>query len=174
MESLYILLAALFVQGAHTYLLVTQRNNRKWSISQHAADTSTTKTVYRVGHFAGGMFWLLAMNFLFAQEDLRFIFYISVFSVVLEWLQAIFLENSHKLISVHAAFAYSMWVGSILSLILAVIFLPVPQIQQVIAGVLVSGVVVTYLYMHLQKTALYKLQYWSIYGLFGAIFILSL
>lgn len=173
MDSLYILLAALFVQGAHTYLLVTQRNNPKWSISQHAADSSTTKTIYRVGHFVGGAFWLVAMNLLFAQPELRFMFYIAVVSVLLEWLQALFLKDTHKLISVHAAFAYCMWVGNILTSILAAIYLSVTLPQQLIAAGLLLAVVLTYLYMHLQRTALYKLQYWSIYGLLFAMFILS-
>lgn len=174
MASTYILLAVLFVQGAHSHLLYSQRNDRKWSLSRHATDSEQSRTIYRFGHLFGGASWLVAASLLFDQPSTRFIFYIAIVTVAFEWLQAIVLINSQRIVSLHATLAYIVWISSILTTLLGIIYLPAAAWQRGIASIIAFAAISTVIYMYFRRDKLWRLQYISIYGFFAAFFVLSL
>jgi hypothetical protein len=174
MDTLYILTAAVFAQGAHTYLLYSQRHERKWSLSRHAIVTPKSRLVYRIGSFLSGAAMLAATNLMFDQPSTRFIFHIAIVTVILQWLQAIVLKDAEKIMSIHAFFAYFMWVEYILITGLSVFYLPTTSLQQWTAGLLALATTIVFLYMSLHRHGIWWLQYLSVYGFNIALLVLSL
>lgn len=169
----YIALACLFVQGAHSYLLFSQKYDRKWSISDHAALSDRTHLFYFAGHFLGGLSWLAASYLVFYPSHLA-IFWISAITVLLEWLQAALPSKRGRIRSWHSIFAYAMWIGCMITLLLGSLTLALPTWQKVLALLCFVPILGMFVYMHLRREEIWHMQYATIYFFFLGMLVLSL
>lgn len=170
---LLLVIAAVAVQGAHSYLLFSQRANRHWSISDHAVKNRQTHLIYFLGHFVGGGAWLLATHRIFAEPRLHFIFWVSFATVMLEWLQAAVPSKVGHKFSWHAVFAYAMWLGCMTSIILGTILLQLATWQRLLAGLCCAAVFAMYIWKHFPRAKVYRLQYATIWCFFLGMLVLS-
>jgi hypothetical protein len=75
--------------GTYFYLLVSQKNIRKKSISHHVAERKRTHALFVIGHFVGGLTYLIfAYKFFFIDNDNLILFIFSLLGVIFEQLQA--------------------------------------------------------------------------------------
>ena len=178
---MYIVLACLFVQGGHSYLLFSQKHDRKWSISDHASVSARTHLLYFAGHFLGGLSWLIASYLVFYPSHLT-IFWISTITVLLEWLQAALPSKKGRIRSWHSIFAYVMWIGCMVTLLLGSFALALPTWQRLLALLCFVPIFGMFIYMHLRRERIYHLrreriyhlQYTTIYFFFLGMVALSL
>jgi hypothetical protein len=112
MKSFYLAVASgLIVNGVHGYLLWSQRDERKWSISVHAARDRRTYTIYLIGHLLAGLFFaLFAYEFFVTIHDLQWLFWLSILGLMFEYIQAI-LPAKGKTNTTHAVTAYAMFIS---------------------------------------------------------------
>lgn len=170
---MYIVLAGLFVQGGHSYLLFSQKHDRKWSISDHAVQTPQTRWLYFACHFLGGLSWLVASYFIFYPAHTA-IFVASTATVAFEWLQAAVPSKKGRVRSLHSIFAYIMWVGCMTTLLLGTLYLTLPVWQQILAALCFVPIFAMFVYMHINRKQIYHLQYATIYFFFLGMLFLSL
>lgn len=169
---MYFILAGLFVQGGHSYLLFSQKHDRKWSISDHAAVSSRTHAIYFICHFIGAVGWFIGSYLVFYHTDFWYIFYISAAAAVFEVLQAAFPSKQGRIRSLHSVFAYLMWVSCMATILLGTVALPLATWQKVVASICLVPIVTMFIYMHLRRTQIYHLQYATIYFFFLGILAL--
>lgn len=169
---MYIVLACLFVQGGHSYLLFSQKHDRKWSISDHAAVSGRTHLVYFICHFIGAIGWFMGSYLLFYHSGFRYIFYISAAAAVFEVLQAAFPSKQGRIRSLHSIFAYLMWVSCMVTILLSTITLPLANWQRVVSVVCLVPITAMFVYMHINRQQIYHLQYATIYFFFVGMFAL--
>ncbi len=95
----------------HGYLLWSQRDERKWSISVHAARDRQTYTVYLIGHLLAGLFFaIFAYKFFVINNDLKWLFWLSVVGLSFEYIQA-FLPAKGRINTIHAVTVYAMFIS---------------------------------------------------------------
>lgn len=103
--------SGLIVNGTHGYLLWSQRNERKWSISVHAARDKRTYGIYLIGHLSAGVFFaVFAYKFFVKIHDLEWLYWLSIFGLSFEYIQAL-LPARGRTNSVHAVTAYAMFIS---------------------------------------------------------------
>jgi len=161
------------VQGGHSYLLFSQKHDRKWSISDHAAVSARTHAVYFVCHLLGGIGWFVGSYLVFDHTDFRYIFYISAAAAVFEVLQATFRSKQGRIWSLHSLFAYLMWVGCMVTILLGTIELHLASWQKIIASICLVPIIAMFIYMHINRKQIYRLQYATIYFFFIGMITLS-
>lgn len=171
--SMYIVLACLFVQGGHSYLLFSQKHDRKWSISDHAALSGRTHLIYFICHFLGGLAWLVASRLVFYPGH-PVVFWISAATVVFEWLQAAMPSKTGRVRSLHSLFAYIMWIGCMVTLLLGSLSLALPNWQKALALLCFVPIFGMFIYMHLHRQRIWHMQYATIYFFFLGMLILCL
>lgn len=163
---LWFAVAGLFVQGGHSYLLFSQKHDRKWSISDHAAVSARTHLLYFICHFLGAIGWFVGSYIIFYHTDTRYIFYISAGSAVFEVLQAAFRSKQGRIRSLHTIFAYLMWVSCMVTILLGIIALPLATWQRIVTGICLVPIIGMFVYMHINRKQIYHLQYATIYFFF--------
>jgi len=127
------LISALIVNGMHGYLLWSQRDERKWSISVHASKDRRTYTIYLIGHFLAGLFFaIFAYRFFVTTHDVKWLFWLSLFGLVFEYVQAL-LPARGKTNNAHAVTAYAMFVSYAVVALIAMITLDLSIFVRLVA-----------------------------------------
>lgn len=170
---MYFAVAGLFVQGGHSYLLFSQKHDRKWSISDHAAVSTRTHLLYFICHFLGAVGWFIGSYLLFYNSGFRYIFYISAAAALFEVLQATFPSKIGRIRSLHSIFAYLMWVSCMVTILLGIIALPLNNWQRVAAAMCLVPITAMFIYMHLRRERIYHLQYATIYFFFLGMLVFN-
>ncbi len=171
---IYIVLAGISVQGGHSYLLLSQKHERKWSISDHAAVSARTHLLYFICHFAGAMGWFIGSYLVFYHTDFRYIFYLSTAAAVFEVLQSAFRSKLGRVFSLHSVFAYLMWVCCMVTILLGAITLPLASWQRIIVSICLVPIIAMFVYMHINRKQIYRLQYATIYFFFLGMLVIAL
>ena len=169
---LYLLISIVCILGVHSYLLHSQRHERKWSISVHAAKHSKTLTIYLLGHIIGGGFFVLfAYSYFYALHDLKLLFLVACVAVFFEYLQAC-LPAKGKTNSPHELAAYIMWVLFIVVSLIAYFQLSLSAERRLLIAPLLIASIVMFIYVHYNHTRLYLYQMWMTALVFFALFVM--
>lgn len=154
----YLLLSIICVNGMHGYLLQSQKNERKWSISVHAVKDRQAFNVYILGHVLGGFFFLLFAHAFFVKiHGFYWLFAVSCAMVGFEYLQAL-LPAKGKTNLPHSLTAYAMWVLFITVGVSSALVLPLAMLKKVVALLLIVIVLAMFVYVHFNRTKLYYYQ----------------
>lgn len=138
---LSLLLSFVCANGMHLYLLHSQRNDRKMSISYHAVHSRKTYIVYILGHFFGGLFFLIfAYRLFYVEFGSETLWTISVLGVVSEWIQAITpAKNKYEIYHLVAAWSMALFM-SILLFVSPIVAKDMAALMVAIATFLTSAV----------------------------------
>ncbi len=168
----YFLLTFIFSQGVHIYLLVSQRQSRKWSISAHAANNTRTHTLYIIGHvLAGASFVLFSYEFFYQLHRLPVIFYAACAGVLFDYIQAL-LPARGKTNAIHTIAAYIMWLLYVGVGLLGYVMISLNLIQKILAGCLFVAMLSVLTYTHFNQNKLYRKQMLMIALYFLAMLVL--
>ncbi len=155
---IYMLLSALIVNGAHAYILWSQRKNRKSSLSANAAANNLTYIIYLVAHLVGGALFLAFTHQMFTQTyQSRVLFDLSFVGVIFEYVQALAPARG-KTDKFHSLTSYIMWFIYLVVGISAAVILPFsPNLKLITTPLLITPVVLG-LYAHYDRSKMYWLQ----------------
>ncbi len=154
----FLLLSFAIIQSLHVYLLITQRHNRQWSISVHAAKNRQTHLIYFVGHVLGEVCILIfAKLFYLDMNNLPFLFGFVGFVVTMDFIQAL-LPVKGKTDTAHSLAAYVMWVGFISTGVLGVLLIDAMVLQKVTAAAFLIATLAMFAYVHANHSKLYFYQ----------------
>jgi hypothetical protein len=168
---LYLLLAGLIINGLHVYLVWSQREDRKWSISVHAAKNNKTHLLYITGHIIGGFIFLVFAYSLFVEMyDVVWFFYWSCFTYIFEVLQAL-LPARGKTDKLHTITAYIMWLSFVSMGIVAIFYLPLTIVVRTISVGVLFIILAQLIYVHFNRNKLYIYQIYMVV-LFYSIMLL--
>ena len=133
MSAVYWVIASgVIINGVHGYLLWSQRDERKWSISMHAAKDRQTYIIYLIGHLLAGLFFaLFAYKFFVTIHDLEWLFWLSILGLKFEYIQAI-LPASGRTNSIHAVTAYAMFISYAFVAVISMFVLPLSTVVQLV------------------------------------------
>jgi hypothetical protein len=169
---LYLILAFVCINGLHGYLLVSQKSNRKWSISEHGAHSRQTLLLYIVGHLLGGAFFLLfAHNYFYGHHDNHWLFFTACIAVAFEYTQA-FLPAKGKTNLPHFTAAYIMWLLSMGLGTVCVFVLDVNHTRKLVAGAVAAINIGILVYSHIDRDKLYRYQMIMVTLLYISLFTL--
>lgn len=120
-----LLLSGIIVNGTHGYLLWSQRDERKWSLSVHAVKHKVSYVQYVLAHvIGGGIFLLFARELFMVRNDFDGLFYLAIFNYFFEVLQAVLPSKGRTEIP-HTVAALIMWFAFLTIAIVATIVLPI-------------------------------------------------
>lgn len=167
-----LLLSALFINGVHGWLLYSHRNNRKWSISEHAVLDKKSYFLYVLGHLLGGAFWLVFAKIYFVDTvHLDWLFALSIWVVGFEYLQAL-LPAKGKTNKLHTIAALIMWGSFISAGLLCIALLPVVIFQKYLASALYACLLSVLIYASSHRQQIYKCQMIMVLLFYVSIFVL--
>lgn len=154
----YLLLSAICTNGVHGYLLLSQKDNRQWSLSVHAVQTKKAILIYRLGHFAGGIFSMLfCYSYFIVHLHISWPFYIMLVAVIFEYIQAI-LPAEGKTEKIHTLAAYIMWVLIVLFGFSSLLAIPTNSTQKTLAPIPLCVLLGQFIYSHFNYARLYRQQ----------------
>jgi hypothetical protein len=154
----YLILAGLIINGIHLYLLWSQKDGRKWSISEHAAKNRKTYSLYVAGHIVGGFIFLIfAYQFYIEKFNTAWLFYMCCFTYFFEVLQAV-LPAKGKTNIPHTIAAYIMWLSFITAGTLSVVVLPLSNTIKAISWIILAIIFAQLIYVHFRRNKLYFYQ----------------
>ena len=157
----------------HGYLLWSQRVNRKWSISVHAARDRQTYLLYLAGHVLGGLFFILFAHKFFIQiYHVKWLFVLSAAGVFFEYLQA-FLPGKGNTESAHAFAAYCMFITYAAVTILSVFVLPLQTSTKLSAAPFLLAIPICGVFAHIKRNKLYFSQMIAIASLCISMLIMA-
>lgn len=126
------LYAVLVINSLHSYLLITQRDKRGLTISEHAARSNFTHMLYIVGHLVGGVLFIgFARWFFIDVHSNHGLYLLTVSGVAVEWLQA-FIPARNKFERYHLLLAILMSVLITILGLASTLILPIHQMTRVI------------------------------------------
>lgn len=158
MEYLFLLLAGIPVCFIHIYLVWRHRDNRRYSISEHAILARSSSLLYLGAHINCEVFYLLFSHRLFiVDHHLPLLFWLNIVFAILDLVQAA-VPSKGKTETIHFAAAYISWCCYLLAGILALFMLPVSMGYQLMAGLLLIPILGMFLYMHINRSELYPYQ----------------
>ena len=170
----YLLLAGILINGVHGYLLWSQRDERKWSISVHAIKNRRTHALYIAGHiFAGFFFLLFAKEFFVNLHNAPALFNLALLTYVFEIIQAI-LPSKDKYEKAHTIAALLMWLSFVTAGLLSIGFLNINTISRVIAATFYAPLLIMLVRSYFDRSRLYYYQMNMVLLFYGAIFALAL
>lgn len=125
MNTVYLaIISGVIVNGVHGYLLWSQRDERKWSISVHAAKDRRTYVIYLIGHLLAGLFFaIFAYEFFVIAIDASWLFWLSMVGLTFEYVQAV-LPAKGRTNSIHAVTAYAMFISYAFVAVFSMFVLP--------------------------------------------------
>lgn len=136
--------AVLVINVLHGYLLITQRDKRGLTISEHAAKNLSTHALYVLGHLVGGLFFLNFAYWLFVESNHnQWLFLLTVSGVTVEWLQA-FVPARNKFEKYHVSLAILMSVLITVLGIISTVVLPVTPLRRAACLVIGGLLIVSY------------------------------
>jgi hypothetical protein len=125
-----LILSGICVNGVHAWLLWSQRNERKWSISVHAAKDKQTYKLYLIGHLLAGMFFFIfAYDFYVRIHDLSWLFWLTSLGLTFEYIQAFFPAKGKTNLT-HVVSAFSMFVTYMFVAIFSLFYLPLSSAER--------------------------------------------
>ena len=152
------LISALIVNVTHGYLLVSQRDDRKSSISSHATHSKQTYVLYLIAHLLGGFFFIIfAYKFFVIDYNTSWIFVLAVVTVFFEYLQA-FIPYKGKSELMHGMAAYGMWLFYLIVGYAAIINLPLRVETRLIALPFLICPIILGIYANYHRQKMYWLQ----------------
>jgi len=126
------IISGVIVNGVHGYLLWSQRDERKWSISVHAAKDRQTYTIYLIGHLLAGLFFaIFAYKFFVIAKDASWLFWLSMVGLTFEYVQAV-LPAKGRTNSIHAVTAYAMFISYAFVAVFSMFVLPLSPLVRLI------------------------------------------
>ena len=152
------LLSGLIVNLTHGYLLWSQRHDRKWAISAHAANDTRSYITYLIAHLSSAFLYLLFANEVFVQKfDVHWLFVASIITVSFQILQAV-IPSRGKTIVLHGVLAYGMWTSHLIVGYGALVSLPLSNTIRYLALPLLICPVLLGIYAYFNKQKMYWLQ----------------
>jgi hypothetical protein len=158
--NLYLLLvlSGIIVNGTHGYLLWSQRNERQWSLSVHAAKHRISYMQYVLAHIVGGgLFLLFARELFTVRYDLDGLFYLAIFNYFFEVLQAV-LPSKGKTEMSHTIAALIMWFAFLAIAIWSTIAFPVGTTSKLLNAGILTLLVVYLVKAYFDRPHLYRYQ----------------
>lgn len=167
-----LLLSAIATNGVHGYLLTSLKTDRKWTISEHAVLRKKAFVLYVLGHVLGGGFFLIFAKLYYVDiSNLNWLFGLSLFTVVFEYVQA-FLPAKGRTNRAHTITALIMW-GSFIALgVLSIVFLPVDGIRKLFASIFYAALLGTLIYSYFDRQKIYKHQMAMVLLFYLSMFVL--
>jgi hypothetical protein len=130
----YLILSGIIVNSVHGYLLWSQLDERKRSISAHAVKNRQTYTIYLLGHLtAGSLFAIFSYDFFVNTHDLRWLFWIVCAGVAFEYVQAA-LPARGKTDGLHSITAYAMFISYAFVAFFSMLVLPLSSAAWLLAA----------------------------------------
>ncbi len=158
MTYVFLLVAGIVVSLAHFYLVWSHRDNRRYSISEHAMLDNRSHAIYVAAHVICAVFFMLfSYQFFVEEQGLPLPHYLNVGFVVLDLMQAA-LPSRGKTEKLHFISAYVAWLCYLLSGIIALTLLQVSEPFRTFAIALLVPIIGMFVYMHINRTKLYPYQ----------------
>ena len=155
MTYFYLLFAGALVSVVHGYLVWHHRDNRRYSVSEHAMLTTRSHLLYFLSHVVCEVFFLLfSYRFLMQEHRLLVPFYLISIFAGLDFVQAA-LPSRGKTEKMHFAAAYISWLCYLLG---GVWSLHVAEPFKILAVALLAPIVGMFFYMHINRSKLYPYQ----------------
>ncbi len=152
------MLSATCVNGVHGYLLWSQKHERKWSISTHAARDKQTYLLYVTGHVLGGLFFLLfAYKFFILYHHVYGLFYLVLATYFFEIVQAVLPSKGAYELS-HTVSALAMWGLFLLTGAISIFAVPQATLSRVVAGLIYIPLITMLVYSFFNRSRLYFYQ----------------
>ena len=143
---IFLIISCTTINGLHAYLLISQRKERKLTISDHAISTRNTQRVFILGHFFGITCYALFAYYFYSKHGHKGLFYLALCVWVLDIIQAV-LPASGKTEKKHLLSAYGMGLLSLITTTMATLILnQCPQVR--ILSLILLGII----YIILAKT----------------------
>jgi 4-amino-4-deoxy-L-arabinose transferase-like glycosyltransferase len=158
MKYLYLLSSGILISFVHFYLVWHHRNNRKYSLSEHAIIDRKSHLLYFTAHLITELLFLeFSYQFFIAEHHFYTPFYLNIGFAVLDFVQAA-LPSRGKTEEIHFAAAYVSWLCYLCAGLLALAKLQVSQPYMIIALLLLVPILGMFLYMHINRSKLYPYQ----------------
>jgi hypothetical protein len=158
MEYLYLLAAGSLVSVVHFYLVWHHRDNRRYSISEHAILSRRSHQLYFVSHLACEVLFLaFSYQFFVREHHLLVPHYLNIVFAVLDFVQAV-VPSQGRTEAAHIAAAYISWVSYLSAGIVAFIQLDVTEPYRALAIALLLPILGMFAYMHINHSKLYPYQ----------------
>lgn len=158
MKYLFLLCAGAIASTVHAYLVWRHRDNRKYSISEHAILDRQSHLLYFVSHIVCEVLILLyAYQFFLVEQDFLAAFYLLVIFAVLDFIQAA-LPSKGRTEKIHFVSAYVSWVCYLLAGIVALFGLELNMLYTLAAAMLYVPILAMFAYMHVNRSKLYPYQ----------------
>lgn len=170
--QLALLLSAISTNGVHGYLLLSQKEKRRFTISEHAVLHKKSFILYVLGHILGGAFFLIfARQYYVNTVDLEWLFSLSVFTVSLEYAQAL-IPARGRTNTLHTVLALAMWLSIIILGILSIIFVPAMAFRKILASLVFVGIFSALIIASSDRKRIYKYQMIMVTLFYLSIFVL--
>lgn len=158
MKYVYLLCGGFLVSIVHAFIVWHHRDNRKYSLSEHAIIDSKSHLLYFTTHVVTEILFLaFSYQFFIVEHSLYLPHYLNIAFAALDFVQAA-LPSRGKTEKIHFAAAYLSWLCYLLAGIIALFALPVAQPFSTFAWLLLLPIVGMFLYMHINRSKLYPYQ----------------
>lgn len=158
MKYLYLLIAGTVASVTHFYLVWHHRDNRRYSISEHATLTKSSQLLYFFAHVIVDVFYLLfSYQFFVVEHTLPLVFGLNIAFAVLDFTMAA-LPSKGRTEKIHFAAAYISWCCYLLAGVIALFSLSVRQPYLLLSSILIVPVLGMFIYMHINRSKLYPYQ----------------
>lgn len=158
MKYFYLLFAGILISCVHFYLVWRHRDNRKYSISEHAIIDWQSQVLYVFSHIFCEVFFLLFSYQLFIIEHSLIIpFLLNLIFIIFDFAQAV-LPSRGKTEKIHFAAAYISWLSFLSAGVIALFSLPIHEPYKILAAFLLIPILGMFFYMHINRAKLYPYQ----------------
>jgi len=158
MKYFYLLSGGLLVSAVHAFIVWHHKDNRKYSLSEHAIITSRTHLLYFLTHvFTEITYLFFSYLFFVVEHGLYLAHYLNIAFAALDFIQAS-LPSRGKTEKIHFAAAYISWVCYLLAGIVALVKLQVLSPYNILAFLLLLPILGMFTYMHINRSKLYPYQ----------------
>lgn len=175
MLSSFLLLTISFLAAnvMHGYLLYRQRDDRKRTISHHAAKSPRTQRYYIAGHIvAATSFYLFAWSFFAATPYSLLLIIVSTIGFIADIIQAC-IPARGKVEKYHEFFAYVMAISVIIIGVLAAFTIPQQSFASGISRLLALGLMLSIPASHLiDGKYFYRIQMISLLIFYAEMFVI--
>jgi hypothetical protein len=157
----YLLGAGVLVSSVHFYLVWHHRDNRRYSVSEHAILTNKSHLLYFVAHvICDVLFLLYSYQFFVVEQGFYLPHYLNINFAVFDFAQAV-LPSRGKTEKAHIFSAYFSWLSYLAAGTIALFGLSVAQPYSILAMMLLLSVAVMFVLMHKRqasRSGLYRYQ----------------
>jgi 4-amino-4-deoxy-L-arabinose transferase-like glycosyltransferase len=158
MKYLYLLSSGLLVSVVHAFIIWHHRDNRRYSLSEHAILNKRSHVLYFATHLATEILYLaFSYQFFIVEHQLYLPHCVNIIFAVLDFVQAA-LPSRGKTEKIHFVAAYTSWLCYLSGGIIAIVKLQVAQPYLALASVLLVPIVGMFVYMHINRSKLYPYQ----------------